>query len=386
MILRNLVTPDNQDNVWVKIEGNKISDLGTGDSPSKQIENNVIEFENAIVFPGLINSHDHLEFNLFPKLGNKKYRDYVEWGEDIHKVNKNIIEEIKQIPENIRTEYGIYKNLLNGVTTVIHHGGKGNINRQLIDVFTNYNYLHSTKLEKYWRLKLNLKLNQLPFLIHIGEGTNKESEAEIDNLIRWNLFKKELIGIHGIMMNEKQAVNFKALIWCPVSNDFLYGEQPAIEKIKSKTTILFGTDSNVSADWNLWHHLRFAKNLRKLSEKELFETLTSMAAKVWKLKDKGFIAKRFRADIVIARSKDKYDFLHTFYETNHEDILMIIKDGKVVLFDSSMKNQLTGTSIDFTEYSEIKINKNNKFVKGRIDELCKKIKSYSSNVSFPFEY
>lgn len=386
MILKNLVTPDNRDKVWIKIEGNKISDLGIENSLGKQIENNVIEFENAIVFPGLINSHDHLEFNLFPKLGNKKYRDYVEWGEDIHKVNKNIIEEIKQIPENIRIEYGIYKNLLNGATTVVHHAAKENIGHQLIDVLTNYNYLHSTKLEKHWRLKLNLKVNQLPFVIHIGEGTNEESGAEIDNLIRWNLFKKDLIGIHGIKMNEAQAANFKALIWCPVSNDFLYGEQPAIEKIKRKTTILFGTDSNVSANWNLWHHLRFAKNLGKLSEKNLFETLTSMAAKMWKLKDKGSITKGFRADLVIARRKYKDDFLHSFYEINPEDILIITKNGKVILFDSLMKNQFAGTIKDFTEYSEIEINKNKKFVKGRIDELCKKIKSYSSSVSFPFEY
>ena len=33
-----------------------------------------ISFENAVAFPGLINSHDHLDFNNYPQLGNKIYR------------------------------------------------------------------------------------------------------------------------------------------------------------------------------------------------------------------------------------------------------------------------------------------------------------------------
>ena len=31
-------------------------------------------FNNAIAFPGLINSHDHLDFNLFPPIKNKTLR------------------------------------------------------------------------------------------------------------------------------------------------------------------------------------------------------------------------------------------------------------------------------------------------------------------------
>ena len=42
-------------------------------------------------FPGLINSHDHLDFNLFPQTGNRIYNNYTEWGRDIHEQNKEAI-------------------------------------------------------------------------------------------------------------------------------------------------------------------------------------------------------------------------------------------------------------------------------------------------------
>ena len=50
-----------------------------------------INFENAIAFPGLINSHDHLDFNLFPQTGNRIYNNYAEWGKDIRDQNKESI-------------------------------------------------------------------------------------------------------------------------------------------------------------------------------------------------------------------------------------------------------------------------------------------------------
>src|SRR5580658_8232205 len=81
-----------------------------------------LNFNGALAFPGLINSHDHLDFNLFPSLGNKKYNNYTEWGTDIHANNKAAIEPILKIPQPLRTQWGIYKNLLNGFTTVVNHG------------------------------------------------------------------------------------------------------------------------------------------------------------------------------------------------------------------------------------------------------------------------
>src|SRR5258706_11703399 len=103
-------------------------------SPGKDHENNNgahLYFNDALIFPGLINSHDHLDFNLFPKLGNRIYKNYVEWGNDIHQQNKETIDAVLKIPKKLRAQWGIYKNLLNGITAVFNHGKKLQIENSL---------------------------------------------------------------------------------------------------------------------------------------------------------------------------------------------------------------------------------------------------------------
>ncbi len=386
MILKNLRVINSPEINWIEIKDNFIQNLGTKDDaiPTTK-EDLLIEFENVIAFPGLINSHDHLEFNLFPKLGNKKYKDYIEWGEDIHQANKDVIDAVQKIPFELRYEYGIYKNLISGITTVVNHGRNIEYNNELINIHSYYTFLHSVELEKKWKLKLNNIFNRLPVLVHIGEGTNDKSHNEIDKLIKWNYAKKSLIGIHAIMMDEKQAESFKAIVWCPDSNYFLYGSTCAADKLKNKTTILFGSDSNVSADWNIWDQLRFARKLKLLDDYELYNSINSSPAETWNLKLSGFIKKGFKANIVIVKNQNKENDFDSFFNLNPEYILLIIKDGKIVLFDSILLDKIKPLNVETDNFTKINLNNQIKFVKGRLDNLCLSIKSYYPSAQFPFE-
>ena len=49
-------------------------------------------------------------------------------------------------------------------------------------------------------------------------------------------------------MDEQQATAFEALVWCPASNYFLLNTTAAVDKLKTKTSILFGTDSTLTSD------------------------------------------------------------------------------------------------------------------------------------------
>src|SRR5690349_15535136 len=189
-----------------------------------------LNFSNALAFPGLVNSHDHLDFNLFPQLGNKIYNNYTEWGGEIHQQYKNEIAEVLKVPKTIRTQWGIYKNLLAGVTTVVNHGEKLEIPEPLITVIQDTNSLHSVKFEKYWRLKLISPLRREEIInIHLGEGTNEDARREIDEYIKWNLFKRKTVAIHGVAMTPDHAKHFEALVWCPESNFFLLGKTAQIQ-------------------------------------------------------------------------------------------------------------------------------------------------------------
>lgn len=340
-------------------------------------------FDNAVLFPGLINSHDHLDFDLFPKLGNKTYADYLEWGKDIHLTNKNSIRNVLKVPENLRVAYGVYKNLLAGVTTVVHHGKYVSAPGDLIDVYQRCNTLHSVRLQKYWKLKLNNPfVKSWPFVIHIGEGTNQSSHEEINELLRWNILKRKMVGIHGIAMKEKQANHFKALVWCPASNLFLQSATAAIDKLKTYTTILFGTDSTLSADWNIWSQLQLAQQTGLLTDNELWKALTINAAITWKL-NSGMLEARKQADVVIARRNTT----NNIFAFSPESILLVISKGRIVLFDEALLYQLRNERILKT-FSKVFINNCCKYVKGEIPALIKTIKSYSPDIILPvpFEY
>ncbi|MEP6950893.1 MAG: amidohydrolase family protein [Ginsengibacter sp.] len=329
-----------------------------------------INFENAIAFPGLINSHDHLDFTLFPKTGNRIYNNYTEWGKDIHDQNKETISAVLKIPQYTRIQWGLYKNLLNGITTVVNHGGKLPVNSNFINVIQNNHCLHSVQFENNWKLKLNrVLIKDQPFVIHVGEGTDDAAHREINTLIQWNLFKRKIIGVHGVAMDEKQATAFEALVWCPVSNYFLLDSTAAIDKLKTKTSILFGTDSTLTSGWNLWDHIRLARNTQLVSDKELFDMLTITPAGVWGLKGLGKIAEQHTADIVIAKKNKSLNNFDSFFSLNPEDILLILHNGEIKMFDSILSDKIKGTDCEVKNFSKIFIGESYKYVEGNLPEF-----------------
>ncbi len=359
-----------------------------------------LSFSGAIVFPGLINSHDHLDFNLFPPLANRVYRNYNEWGPDIHKQNKQEINAVLKIPKALRTQWGVYKNLLNGVTTVVNHGerlvtnfpfpgsrqeGGGKKGDGPVTVFQDCHCIHSVGFERNWRWKLNRPFTGAePFVLHVGEGTDKEAGQEIDQLLRWNLFKKPLIGIHGVAMREDQASGFKALVWCPVTNFFLLGRTAPVGRLKNRLPILFGTDSTLTAGWNIWEHLRLAREQRQLTDKELMDTLTINPRAAWGLTDRGELAPGRVADLVIARAKKGLSGMDAFYGVDPEDILLVLRRGRIRLFDASLYDSLSGDDHATENFFPVIIGDKSKYVEGDLPGLVKKIREYDPAVSFPF--
>jgi hypothetical protein len=116
-----------------------------------------------------------------------------------------------------------------------------------------------------------------------------------------------------------------ALIWCPASNEFLFGRTADAAEAARRTTLLFGTDSTLSAPGTLWDHLRTVRN--RVETPLLFAALTGAADRFWTLPA--------RRDFVVARRRgsDPWD---AFFAITPEDILLVVKDGQPVLVDSSL--------------------------------------------------
>ena len=378
MVLNNLQLANTNNVIDIRINGKLITGISKGGMLAHSDSLN-LTFENAMVLPGLINSHDHLDFNLFAQLGSKVYNNYTEWGPHIHKTYKDEINAVLRVPKELRIEWGVYKNLLCGVTTVINHGKRLRVKNDLITVLQDCQSLHSMGFEKKLKLKLNnpLKINKT-VAIHVGEGTDDFAAEEIDKLTKWNLLNRDVVGIHGVAMNAEQAKKFKALVWCPASNYFLLNKTADVNELKNNTTICFGSDSTLTADWNIWNHIQQAQTKIGLTQSELIAMLTENPAIIWKLNG-GRIAEGRDADIVITKTPCE----GLVSNINPEEILLVIHKGEICLFDDSIFSQLNPLGFNKPNFSAIEMRTCVKHIKGNIRKLLAEIKVILPEAQLP---
>jgi cytosine/adenosine deaminase-related metal-dependent hydrolase len=388
MRLNNLIFPGGNASIDLLMEKDRIREVheyqpgATQPKPAANPPHPAIDFEGALVFPGLINSHDHLDFNLFPLLGNRVYKNYTEWGPDILGNNSEAIKAVLRVPQQLRTQWGIYKNLLNGYTTVVNHGERLPVENSPINVFQECRCLHSVGFERYWRWKLNRPgTGGRPIVLHVGEGTDDAATREIDQLIRWNIFHRPLIGIHGVAMTERQAARFHALVWCPVSNEFLLGKTAAIDRLKGKVPVLFGTDSTLTAGWNHWEQVRAGRRLQLAEDRELLGMLTTAPATAWGLKDRGALAPGRIADLVIARPPAGRTGMDAFFSLDPKDILLVIHEGNIRLFDPTLRERLTAGHLSSGTFEPTR--PGGKYVWGDLPGLMREIRQYCPTIDFP---
>tara|TARA_R110002049_G_scaffold309292_2_gene520352 strand:+ start:11394 stop:12551 length:1158 start_codon:yes stop_codon:yes gene_type:complete len=377
MILNNIYILDvNQDfrKQNIQIAGKKIKAIT--DYNTTKVENSISFLEDVIAFPGLINSHEHLAVNLHSIHKRRIYEDYIDWASDDF---QETVDEIKSIPFNLRYQWGILKNVLHGFTTVVQHDNFLSEGEEaLIDVFKNFKLIHSIHYDKKWKAKAMLPSSQKK-IIHLSEGTSTKMRKEAKNLLKWSLQPKNIIIVHAINVTAEEAKHFGGLVWCPNSNLHLYNKTANVLELKKVIPIVFGTDSIISSDWNIWKHVREARALQYLTDVELYESLTTTPARIFNLENKGKIGKGALADIVIAKKSQqtKYDSL---YDLNSEDILLIVKSGKIIFFDDTLKNQLPH-ELESTEFEKIKIKNTVKHIRFGIKKLVRDLQKSLPNFS-----
>jgi cytosine/adenosine deaminase-related metal-dependent hydrolase len=366
MILYDVSLYDRPGRWKIVLHKDRINKILQLDAPSETAK--IVNLNGSLVLPGLINSHDHLDFNLFPKLGNRNYKNYREWGPEIQENNKSLIDEINRVPLELKIKWGEYKNLLNGFTTVLNHGRKLPVENSLITVVQNFQSLHSPGFEKNWKWKLNNPFLKNKLLtIHGGEGIDENAKLEIQELIKANYLKRKIVIIHGLSLKEEQARYFAGLVWCPASNLFMFNKTADIENLANKISICFGTDSTLTAGWNAWEQMRQAVARVGVKELALLNMLTFNPSKLFNLKDRGFIKENYKADLLVLKPG-------SIFRNNPEDILMVIKNGNISMADNSLKNQ-----IEQDDLYQIKINSGIKWIKGDLMNLVETIKKYSRN-------
>jgi cytosine/adenosine deaminase-related metal-dependent hydrolase len=227
-----------------------------------------LNLRGMLILPGLINAHNHLEFAIFPRLGNRTYTNAQEWARDIYHPDQSPIRELLQVPKATRLFWGGLKNLLCGVTTVCHH------NQYEPDVFENrfpvrvlkrYGWSHSFDFSQDVKADFKQTPDGDPFFIHLAEGTDEASRNELDQLDRLGLLNGQTVIVHGVALASQDwelvRQRGSGLVWCPSSNLFTLGKTLDLNSLPAGLEVALGNDSPLTAAGDLLDEIRFAYDL-----------------------------------------------------------------------------------------------------------------------------
>jgi cytosine/adenosine deaminase-related metal-dependent hydrolase len=184
-------------------------------------------------------------------------------------------------------------------------------------------------------------------------------------------------------MDEEQAESFKAIAWCPASNFFLFGKTAAIDRLIKRTTIVFGTDSTLTAPWNFWEHLRQARNTQLVSDEALFDMLNMVPAKTWGLPGTGILEEGKYADIVVAGNNASSQDREKFFDLNPADILLVFCHGQLRVCDASFYDKVRQMDVSLENFSKVMVDGTEKYVYGDLVGLIDQVRALYPGAQLP---
>lgn len=295
-----------------------------------------LDLAGHLLLPGLVNAHDHLEFNLFPRLGRGPYRNATEWARDIYHPERSPVREHLAVPKPVRLWWGALKNLLSGVTAVCHHNpyepAVFGANFP-VRVLRRFEWAHSLEFTADLAQRFRLTPPAQPFLVHCGEGTDRAARREIGVLDALGALDRRTVLIHGVGFTAEAVALMRrrgaALVWCPTSNLTTLGRTVRPAVLRSGLPVALGTDSALTAGVDLIDELAVAR--RYVDEDRLYEMVTRLPSRILRLAQA-----EARGDWIAVRAPDGPPARALM----DAQITLVVTGGRIRLIDPTLARQL----------------------------------------------
>ena len=311
---------------------------------SKRTSGPAINLSNYLLLPGLINAHDHLEFALFPRLGRGPYPNATDWAADIYRPAEPPIRDHLRVPKWVRLYWGGLKNLLCGVTLVAHHNpfDPDVFNHRFpVRVPSRFGWAHSLAFSSDLRERYRQTPAQWPFIIHASEGFDEHARAELRRLESEHVLSARTVIVHGVGLDSEDMRTIQrrgaSLVWCPSSNLFTLGRTLHPDVFHSPIPVALGSDSPLTAAGDLADEIRVARSIIGIPLEEIYEMLTTRAARVLRLGDRyGVIRDGGTADVVAVpdRGQTPAEALE------HFEPHLVMVAGRIRLLSESLTSRL----------------------------------------------
>jgi cytosine/adenosine deaminase-related metal-dependent hydrolase len=225
----------------------------------------IIDLNGYTLFPGLINAHDHLELNHYPRSKfRERYDNAHQWGEDMNaRLNDEPYKSLRAYPLEDRCFIGGLKNLLCGATTVVHHNPPHKCLFKPdfpVRVLKEYGWAHSLHFDTDAEIvqSYHATPKEWPWFIHLAEGRDAVARTEFNCLKRLDCIGPNFIPVHGVGLtsDDENQMMKSYLVLCPTTNLYLLGGTLSISSRFHTSRLLLGSDSRLTAEGDLLDELR----------------------------------------------------------------------------------------------------------------------------------
>ena len=395
MLLKGrVVTMNNEADVInegrVLVRDGKIEAVWGGDNIPQNVDLTDVQIveTNGTIYPGLIDSHNHMHYNHIPlwdfevhtsvKSEEGGYSNRNQW-----KNNPNYKRDISWMKTFVQTasmwnmadqqmKYAEVMAVAGGVTAVqgspssntdawdsmlsrnieLYNFGGDGIHTKVTTLESDYTGSHITSGNSSGSLNA--------WYLHLSEGVDESSRAEFDILVQNNLLVGELVVVHGTALTsaefQKMAEVGADLAWSPLSNLLLYGDTTdVVAADQAGVRISLAPDWGPSGSKNVLHELKVADmwNTNNLDSYFSNYDLATMVTKNPALANNwddsvGTINAGLYADLVVLDTfhQDPY---RNLIEAIDADVRLTIVNGQPVFGDVDIMSELKGDDWELVE-------------------------------------
>jgi len=378
-----LVTPSSVvPNGRLLVTGDRIAAVGANiDMPA---DTKTLETD-SFIFPGLIDLHNHLTWNLFPRWPpadwkptdwdpTKKFGARYDWQQlqsykdSLDTPHRILFEEGWGCEMN---RYGEVKALAGGSTSSVGSLGPQKCIEGLARDLDFYSGFYQTDVFNQEKLAYNVFPFEMPvadaesvrtrlssgqlnsFVIHVAEGAagNASAAREYRMLVAQGFLRPGVSIIHEVALKATQFQDMAAhgvgLIWSPRSNFELYGTTADVRSAKNAGVVVaIAPDWSPSGSSGMLEELKYADAWNSRQRPKVFEdadlvkTATSSPAQLAGLGEKiGSLSRGFFADLLLIKRKGS-DPYAALLHASPLDVRLVVVGGKPVYGDRDLMEQL----------------------------------------------
>ncbi|WP_201315323.1 amidohydrolase family protein [Dyella sp. EPa41] len=297
-----------------------------------------IDLRDHLIFPGLLNAHDHLQVNAVPPLPHDApFANSYAWIEAFqpHFHDAPVASALRH-PKALRLRHGALKNLLAGTTFVVHHDPW----HPALDA---EDFPVAVLRDAGWSYALGWPAYGPPvpqsfaetppgqaWMIHLAEGTDEAARSELATLDAMGCLASNCVLVHGVGLRDADIQRIidvgAAVVWCPSSNLALLGATLDPQPLQEAGCLMLGTDSRLSGARDLLEEMRVALAHSTLTTRQLLALVTTDAARILRLEKRGSLLPGASADMVIVRDGGG-DEARCLLAIERSEIRAVVRDG-----------------------------------------------------------